>query len=531
MGDRFVFGKSAIRQRLPQYKLEEGPATMSNTNTIERMSGRELLRINSASKSFGPVQALSNVSLVLYEGELLSIVGENGAGKSTLMNIVTGIHMPDSGDVFVHGQKINMTGPLDALKAGIAIVHQEMVNCPHITAAENIFMSNIVASPGILVHYAEMNRRAEALLANFDSPIDPRKKMGDLSVSEQQVLEIVKALSADAKVIIFDEPTSSLTEDEVKRLFEIVRKLQKDGIGIIYISHRMSEIFELSSRVMIMRDGMLVDTMDIADVTQDILVTKMTGRTIEEYAPPKTVSTGEIIFEVFNYSGTMFHGISFYLRKYEILGFSGLIGAGRSELLKALAGLLESDSGSVKLDGKTLRFAKYAEALKQGIVYLTEDRKTEGLFLKMNIMRNMSILNINKISGRILINRKLEYSESEKYYREMNVRAFGLDQTVGTLSGGNQQKVLIGNALSVDPKIIILDEPTRGIDVGAKSEIYRHLRKLANSGVGVIIISSDLPEIMSLCDRVCIMYEGNLCGEVSGSDINEQRILQIASGL
>ena len=495
------------------------------------MGGTELLRVVGASKAFGPVQALSDVDLALYEGELLSVVGENGAGKSTLMNIITGIHIPDQGEIFVKGQKVAMHDPLDALKLGIAIVHQEMVNCPHIAAVENIFMSNIVASGNAFVNYKDLSKQAENLLSNFDNLINPRKKMGDLTISEQQVVEIVKALSANAKIIIFDEPTSSLTEDEVKKLFQIIRKLQKDGIGIIYISHRMSEIFELSTRVMILRDGLQVDTIDIADATHDILVAKMTGRTIEEYAPPKATAMGDVIFEVKNYNGAMFRNINFSLHKYEILGFSGLIGAGRSELMKALVGLLESSSGDLIIDGKTYRFANYSEALARGIVYLTEDRKSEGLFLKMDIKQNMSILNISKISGRLLMDKKKEFTEAKKYSEEMNVRSSGLAQKVGTLSGGNQQKVLIGNALSVNPKIIILDEPTRGIDVGAKSEIYRHLRKLADNGVGVIIISSDLPEVMSLCDRVCIMYEGNLCGEVMGSDINEQKILQIASGL
>ena len=495
------------------------------------MGGVELLRVNGASKAFGPVQALSEVGLVLHEGELLSVIGENGAGKSTLMNVITGIYMPDQGEIYVKGERVTILNPLDALKFGIAIVHQEMVNCPHITAAENIFLSSIVASGNLFINYKKLNKQAESLLSNFDNYIDPRKKMADLTVSEQQVVEIVKALSTDAKIIIFDEPTSSLTEDEVKRLFQIIRKLQKDGIGIIYITHRMSEIFELSTRVMVMRDGLLVDTMDIADATQDILVAKMTGRAMEEYAPPKATALGEVIFEATDYTGAMFRNIAFHLNKYEILGFSGLIGAGRSELMKAIVGLLQSKSGNLVIEGKTYRFTSYTEALAQGLVYLTEDRKSEGLFLNMNIKQNMSILNINKISGRFFMNSKLEYSEAEKYSGDMNVRATGLSQRVGTLSGGNQQKVLIGSALSVSPKIIILDEPTRGIDVGAKSEIYRHLRRLANSGIGVIIVSSDLPEIISLCDRVCIMYKGNLCGEVVGNDINEQRILHIASGL
>jgi len=495
------------------------------------MSKRLLLSVKEISKSFGTVKALSKVNLDLYEGEVVSVVGENGAGKSTLMNIITGIHRPDEGCIFVEGQEKKFTGPLDAINAGISIVHQEMVNCPNITGAENIFMSSIVSSKSPFVNFRDIKKRAAALLANFDGHIDPSTKMGQLSLSEQQVVEIAKALSTNAKIIIFDEPTSSLTEDEVKRLFGIIRKLQENGIGILYISHRMSEIFELSDRVVILRDGTHVDTLPIGDLSEELIVSKMTGRAIGDYCPPKAETIGEIILEVSGYEGVMFKDISFSLYKNEILGFAGLIGAGRTEVMKAIVGLLPSKAGSIKLGGQTYRFNRYPQAIQKGVVYLTEDRKIEGLFLNMDIEQNMSILNLPHISGRVFVKKKLQLSESQKYSRAMNVKASSLQQKVGTLSGGNQQKVLIGNALSVNPQIIILDEPTRGIDVGAKAEIYRNLRQMAASGVGVIVISSDLPEVIGLCDRVCVMYEGKLCGEVTGEDINEHRILQIASGL
>lgn len=494
--------------------------------------GKQVLAVKNMTKTFGTVKALSEVSLDLHEGEVLSVIGENGAGKSTLMNVITGIYQPDKGQIFVNGQEQRFATPLDAIRNGISIVHQELVNCQNVTVAENIFMSTIIGGNERFLDYKSLNERAKKLLDVFECEIDPGEKMSRLSISEQQIVEIAKALSTDARIIIFDEPTSSLAEDEVKKLFRIIRRLKQDGIAILYISHRMNEIFELSDRVVILKDGTYVDTLPIEGLTQDIMVRKMTGRAVGEYCPPKADKIGRVIFEAEGYSkGKTFDQIKFVLHEGEILGFSGLVGAGRSEVMKAITGIEPCRGGSVKIGGKPHHFSRYSQSLKEGMVYLTEDRKAEGLFLRMDIQKNMSILNLDQISGKVLVDPSRERAEAEKYQKVMNVKCSGLHQLVGTLSGGNQQKVLIGNALSIQPKIIILDEPTRGVDVGAKAEIYRQLRKLAASGVGIIVVSSDLPEIIGLCDRVCIMYEGKLCGEVTGGDINEERILQIASGL
>ncbi|MGN0996899.1 MAG: sugar ABC transporter ATP-binding protein [Candidatus Ventricola sp.] len=495
------------------------------------MKRLELLAARHISKSFGTVRALNDVSIELNEGELLSVVGENGAGKSTLMNIITGIHQPDAGEILVNGRQVAMKTPLDAIRSGISIVHQELVNCPDITVAENIFLSAIVNSGNPWINYKELNRKAEELLRWFDGKVNPGEKMGNLSVSEQQIVEIAKAMATNARVIIFDEPTSSLTEDEVKKLFEIIRRLKKEGIGILYISHRMSEIFELSDRVSVLRDGVLVDTLPIGELDQDTIVSKMTGRDIGDHYPPKAQAVGDVIFRAEDYSAAgQFEHVSFALRRGEILGFSGLIGAGRSELMKAIVGIEPSQSGQVTLEGRQMRFTAYARALQEGIVYLTEDRKQEGLYLMMDIQKNMSILNIRSISGRLLVDDQKAREQADKFARLVNIKCSGLEQISGTLSGGNQQKILIGNALSISPKLIILDEPTKGIDVGAKAEIYAHLRKLANEGVGIIVISSDLPEIIGLCDRALVMYEGRLCGEVTGEAMNEHSILQLAAG-
>lgn len=498
----------------------------------EKMIGKIILETHNISKSFGVVKALSDVSITLHEGELLSVMGENGAGKSTLMNVITGIYKADAGEIYVDGKKVLINSPLDAINAGISIVHQELVNCPNVTVAENIFMSSIISSKGSFVHYSELNRKAAELLKNFDTDIRPEEKMQSLPVSKQQIVEIAKALSTNAKIIIFDEPTSSLADDEVQKLFEIIKRLKENGIGILYISHRMSEIMELSERVTVLKDGCYVDTIGIESLNQELLVEKMTGRALDKYCPPKSDKIGETIFEAKHVTGKkMFHDVSFELKKGEILGFSGLVGSGRSEVMKAIVGLEEKEAGEICLYGEKKQFRNYGQALKDGVIYLTEDRKIEGLFLQMSVQKNMSILNLPIISGKFFVDADKESTEADKYSKMMNVKCSGLNQLAGKLSGGNQQKILIGNALSVSPKIIILDEPTKGIDVGAKAEIYQKLRDLSAQGVGIIVISSDLTEIIGLCDRVCVMYEGKLMGQVSGDDINEQEILQLASGL
>lgn len=496
------------------------------------MIGKEILAVKGIKKSFGPVQALKNVSLTLHEGEIISVVGENGAGKSTLMNVITGIHKPDAGEITLEGETAEFHSPMDAIKKGICIVHQEMSNCPDITVAENIFMSRVVGEKKFFVDFKSLNKEAKTLLKPFGSRITPTMKMSELSISEQQIVEIAAALSQNPKVIIFDEPTSSLTDEEVQKLFEIIFELQEKKIGILYISHRMDEVFKLSDKVVVLRDGSYVDERPIEEVTNEWVVNQMIGYTLDDYYPAKAEHIGEPIFKVKDFcQDKVFEHISFELREKEILGFSGLVGAGRSEVMKAIVGLTKAQSGELEVKGQKESLKKYSQALKKGIVYLTEDRKTEGLFLRMNVQKNLSLLNLNKISGKLFVNKEKEISEADKYREMMKVRCSGLKQIVGTLSGGNQQKIMIANALSIDPQIIILDEPTRGIDVGAKAEIYKVLRELANSGVGIIVISSELPEIIGLCDRVCVMYEGKMCGELTGEDMTERNIMRLASNL
>ena len=496
------------------------------------MTGDEELSVSGISKSFGKVKALSGVHISLHAGEVMAVVGENGAGKTTLMNVITGIHQPDEGEIFVKGKKAAIQSPLDALKHGIAIVHQEMVNCPNITVAENIYMTDIVASKSSFVSFRALNVKAAKALEDFDTRIRPKTKMSKLSVSEQQIVEIAKALSINAKVLIFDEPTASLTEDEVRKLFAIIGELKAKGVGILYISHRMDEIFTLSDRITVLRDGLLIDIVETRQVDKPTVISKMIGRKLSEYCPPKSPQTGAPILEVRHFDRPgVFRDISFVLNRNEILGFSGLIGAGRSELMKSVVGIDPFKSGEILFNGEKLHLKRYAQALEKGIVYLTEDRKDAGLFLRMDLLMNLTLLNLKEISGKVFVRKKEQTREAQRYCDAMNIKYASLQQKVGMLSGGNQQKIMIGKALSIRPKLIIFDEPTRGIDVGSKAEIYKTLRNLATEGVGVIVISSELPEIIGLCDRVCVLYEGRLCGEVKNEDINEQTIIRIASGL
>lgn len=496
------------------------------------MIGKEILHVNNIKKNFGKIRALKGVSLSVHEGEIISLIGENGAGKSTLMNVMTGIYQPDGGGIFLGENQVKFTTPMDAIKKGICIVHQEIANCPNISVAENIFISDIVGNSKHFVDYNKLNKDAADILSTFDSKIDPKAKVSTLSISEQQIVEIAKALSSNPKVIIFDEPTSSLTKEETEKLLKIIFELRDKGLGILYISHRMEEVFTLSDTVVVLRDGEYIDTKPIDEVNNDWIVKKMTGRSIEDYYPPKNNKAGKPILEAEGLSDEKrFNNVSFQLKGNEILGFYGLIGAGRSEVMKSLVGARKKKSGEIKFKGKQVDFKKYKQAIDKGIIYLTEDRKKEGLFLDFDICKNMSLLNLDKISSKIFTNKIKERIEAEKFSKEMNVKSSGLEQIVRTLSGGNQQKIMIAKALSVNPSVIILDEPTRGIDVGAKTEIYQTLRRLSDSGVGIIIISSELSEIIGLCDKVCVMYEGNIAGEVSGDDINESNIIRLASNL
>ncbi len=492
-----------------------------------------LLQISNLSKSFGPVRALKGVDFVLRKGEIHAIAGENGAGKSTLMNIIDGILRPDGGEIRLDGAPVRISSPAVAQRMGIGFVHQEIALCPDVSVAENIFMAATNASRSFLMDYKSLNRKAAEVLRQL-SDIEPATMVRDLPISKQQLVEIAKALTLDCRILILDEPTAALTEAEAQLLFGIMRRLADQGISIIYISHRMVEIFDNCDRVSVFRDGTHVVTHDVGDITSSDVVNAMVGREISELYPPKQAEgdkTGEVMLAVRGLSdANRFHDVSFDLRRGEILGVAGLIGAGRSEIVKGICRLEGEVSGSITLNGEPLDTRTYRESIAKGVVYLSEDRKGDGVFLDLPIDANVSALRLGQVARRFgLIDAEMEAGQAERLGRKLNLKCGSLADPVSSLSGGNQQKVALAKMLSVNPQLIFLDEPTRGVDVGAKSEIHRILRDLANDGVGIVVISSELPELIGLCDRVMVVREGTISGEVSGADMTEENMMHLAS--
>ncbi|WP_119270069.1 sugar ABC transporter ATP-binding protein [Taklimakanibacter deserti] len=498
------------------------------------MSESLALEAHNISKAFGPVQALSDVSFTLRKGEIHALVGENGAGKSTLMNIIDGILRPDKGEILINGSKVDISSPEKAQRLGIGFVHQEIALCPDITVAENISMAATNRRRAFLMSYAETRQRAATALAGLGD-VDPDSKVGDLSISEQQIVEIAKALTLDCSILILDEPTAALTEREAAKLFQIVRRLRAQGISIIYISHRMAEIFAHCDRITVLRDGRYVCTQDVEETDPADIVRRMVGRHLGDLYPTKNKASAsaDVLLSVAGLSdGESFFDVNFALRKGEILGIAGLIGAGRTEIALGLTGLRPTISGTVVLDGLDVTPANYPQSIVQGIVYLSEDRKGAGVFVDLPIAVNISALAVEQVSRRpCLVSRMREHAQAERLGSALNLKRGSLDDVVATLSGGNQQKVAIAKMLSVNPKVIVLDEPTRGVDVGAKAEIHRILRDLAEQGTGIIVISSELPELIGLCDRAIVIREGRVAGEVKGDDMSEEEIIRLASGV
>lgn len=489
------------------------------------LSEKVMISMRGIQKSFSSVQVLKGINLDVYEGEVHALVGENGAGKSTLMNIISGVLPANEGKIYLDGQEVHFRDPDDAQRSGIGFVHQELALCPHVTVAENIFIHRLPSKKGV-VDRAKLNAMAEKALSPFNTSIRPEQKLLELSVAQQQLVEIAKALALNCKVLIFDEPTSSLNDAEVEALFGVIRDIKKQGISVIYISHKLSELTEICDRVTVLRDGVVIDTHRVSEVTAESIVSEMVGKELKSFYPPKSEKIGRPILEVKNFnSRSHFSNISFTLKQGEILGISGLVGAGRTEVMRAICGIDHCESGQVLLEGSPLRIHNYRAAIYNGICYLPEDRKADGLFLEMSITRNLVALIIRKISKYGLVVRKSVNSLTEEYRRKLNIKFADPNQKVASLSGGNQQKVLIAKLLVSNPKVIIMDEPTRGIDVGAKTEVHNILRELCNSGVGVIVISSEMPEIVGLCDRVMVMHEGKMVGELDGNEITQDHII------
>lgn len=493
--------------------------------------GEVILTMKDIDKSFVGVHALKNTQLELKTGEVHALMGENGAGKSTLMKILTGIYSKDSGTITYEGKEVEFKNPKEAQQAGVVIVHQELNMMGHLTVAQNIFIGR-ESMNGKLINDNKMNEEAKKLFDLLNIDINPKEKMGNLTVGRQQMCEIAKAISTDAKVIVFDEPTAALTETEINELFKIINELRAKNLGIIYISHRMDEIKRITDRVTVMRDGEYVGTLISKDSTKDDIINMMVGRVV--YEDPKQVSNvpadAPVVLKVENLcAGKMVKDVSFELRKGEILGFSGLMGAGRTETARALFGADKIDGGNIYINGEKVTIGSPADAVKHGIGYLSEDRKRYGIIVEKTVAENTTMANLGKFSNGIFIDKKKEKEVSQQYVEALKTKTPSVDQKVRNLSGGNQQKVVIAKWLARDSDILIFDEPTRGIDVGAKSEIYTLMNELVKKGKSIIMISSELTEVLRMSDRIIVMCEGRKTGELSIEEATQERIMTAAT--
>ncbi|NLF27312.1 MAG: sugar ABC transporter ATP-binding protein [Clostridiales bacterium] len=472
------------------------------------------------SKAFGGTQALDNVSFEVDRGEVHALLGENGAGKSTLMKIIMGLYRADAGEMEFEGRKITVRGPAEALSIGISMIHQELNPEPYLTVAENIFLKREhTRGKTPFLNKKQTLERTQEILDSFNFRVDPRAEMQSLTMAQMQMVEIIRAVSCNARLIIMDEPTSSLDVEETERLFRTIRELKAKGVSIVYISHRMEEIFEICDRVSVFRDGKYIATRGIDEVKRDELITLMVGRKVTNIYPKSDVPVGEEVFRAEGLCGNGFNNVSFSVRAGEILGFSGLVGSGRSETMRAIFGLDRLRAGRMFYRGRELRITSPGRAIKLGLSMVSEDRKLYGLVLSRPILENISLPSLPERQPKPLINHKRERREVGETAKSLTVKAASLDADAYSLSGGNQQKVVLCKWLMTEPKLLILDEPTRGVDVGAKAEIHRLMCEFAAQGMAILLISSELPEVMGMSDRILVYHEGRINGEVRREDI------------
>ena len=491
---------------------------------------QELFRMEGISKSFPGVKALDKVYLSVNKGEVLGLVGENGAGKSTLMKILSGVHRADEGEIFIEGNKVVIDSVAKAHELGVSIIMQELNMCGHLSVADNIFIGRAHIK-GIFIDDTKMHEEAKKILDDLGIEINTYAHVGSLSIAQQQMVEIAKAISFHSKILVLDEPTATLTEKEIEQLFGIIRRLKEKGVGMVYISHRMAELNQICERVTIIRDGQYIGTRNLNEITMDELVNMIVGRALEDKYPKYTRKIGEIVFEARNVRrGTKVNADYLYVRKGEILGISGLVGAGRTELMRCIFGADQADSMELQLEGKPIKVNSVIQAIKHGIGYATEDRKRDGLALGLDIKYNTNMAHLPNITHFGFINDKEGLENAEKYVELLRTKTPSVHQLCRNLSGGNQQKVVLAKWLCNDVKVLIVDEPTRGIDVGAKYEVYELFNKLSAQGVSIIMISSELPEILGMSDRILVIHQGEINGELDAKAATQEEILYLAAG-
>lgn len=490
----------------------------------------ELFRMEGISKSFPGVKALDKVSLTVNKGEVLGLVGENGAGKSTLMKILSGVYRADEGEIFIEGKRVTVDSVSKAHELGISIIMQELNMCGHLSVADNIFIGR-AHKKGLLIDDRQMHREAQKILDDLGIQLSTYDMVGKLSVAQQQMVEIAKAISFHSKILVLDEPTATLTEREIEQLFGIIRRLKEKGVGMVYISHRMAELNQICERVTIIRDGQYIGTRNLSEITMDELVNMIVGRPLEDKYPKHKRKIGEVVLEAKNVRrGTKVNADHFVVRKGEILGISGLVGAGRTELMRCIFGADRPDSMELWIEGKPVKIKSVIQAIKNGIGYATEDRKRDGLALGLDVKYNTNMAHLSQLTKMGFIDDKAGTENAEKYVRLLHTKTPGIHQLCRNLSGGNQQKVVLSKWLCNDVKVLIVDEPTRGIDVGAKYEVYELFNKLSDQGVAIIMISSELPEILGMSDRILVIHQGEINGELDAKTATQEQILYLAAG-
>jgi len=490
------------------------------------------VQMKDITKRFGGVRALTDVSLNVEKAEIHALIGENGAGKSTLMKILAGAYQKDEGQIFIGGKEAKITSPKDVINLGVSVIYQEFMLAPDLTVAENIFIDKL-ADSSMFINWKTLKRRAkeELIKLGFDD-IDPEEKVGSLSVAYQQIVEICKCLARESKVLVFDEPTAVLTFSETQKLLSIIRNLKKNGVSIIYISHRLEELLEISDHITVLKDGKYVDTVVTSSINKEELVSLMVGREITQLFPERKAKIGKEILKVENLSaGNLVKDVSFSVKSGEVVGFSGLVGSGRTEAMRAIFGADKRKSGTVIYFGEEVNFKNPKEAINKGFGLLPEDRKKQGLLLEQSIRMNTTLASMFKIKKLGVINHKKEKEYVKELLASIATKYGSMEDNVNSLSGGNQQKIALAKWLSADCKCLVFDEPTRGVDVGAKTEIYKIINELASEGVGVIVISSEMSEIIGMCDRAIVMRQGAIAGEVDKSELTENNLIKLAMGV